>query len=310
MACGLIGTLKLMTLWFGPNSFATLSGVIFSIGTFGSMVATTPLVLLVGFVGWRLAFSFIAGFTLLIAFVFHGVVRDTPPGGAHAFHPAKADARDDDIFTSLRLLLNSREYWIASCGSFFRYGIFAAVQTLWAGPYLMGPMLLSPLETANLILLMNIALIIGVPVWGWLSDRVLKTRKGVVLLGFASLCITMFTIAMLSPGTRLLILAVLFFCFGFSSGTGMVMITHVKEHMPIEMSGVAMTGINFFTMIGAAILVQGLGSLMQHFYPHASQGIDAFRWSFRICAVCLFLVSLLFCFSRDAKTNHEYKINL
>ena len=40
MACNLMGTLKLVSNWFGPLTFATLSGVVFSIGTLGNIIAT------------------------------------------------------------------------------------------------------------------------------------------------------------------------------------------------------------------------------------------------------------------------------
>ena len=48
MACNLMGTYKLLTLWFSPRSFATLAGIVVALGTAGNMVATTPLVVLVG----------------------------------------------------------------------------------------------------------------------------------------------------------------------------------------------------------------------------------------------------------------------
>ncbi len=60
MGCNLMGTFKAMTIWFSPATFATLSGVTFSIGTLGNMLATTPLALLVARVGWRMALSSIA----------------------------------------------------------------------------------------------------------------------------------------------------------------------------------------------------------------------------------------------------------
>ena len=42
MACNLMGTFKLLTQWFEPLIFATLSGIVISIGTLGNIVATTP----------------------------------------------------------------------------------------------------------------------------------------------------------------------------------------------------------------------------------------------------------------------------
>jgi hypothetical protein len=69
--------------------------------------------------------------------------------------------------------------------------------------------------------------------------------------------------------------------------------------MPAQMSGAAMTGINFFTMIGPAIFLQGLGLLMQTLYPAASRGAEAFHAAFIVCIACLVLITLLYCFTNE-----------
>jgi hypothetical protein len=69
--------------------------------------------------------------------------------------------------------------------------------------------------------------------------------------------------------------------------------------MPHEMSGAAMTGINFFTMIGPAVFLQGLGTLMQTLYPDASRGPDAFIAAFILCVICLSIISLLYLFTKE-----------
>jgi MFS family permease len=43
MACNLMGTFKLLTEWFEPLFFATLTGLVVATGTFGNIIATTPL---------------------------------------------------------------------------------------------------------------------------------------------------------------------------------------------------------------------------------------------------------------------------
>jgi len=70
MACNLMGSFKLLTLWFGSLRFATLSAFILSLGTAGNIAATTPLVLLVKAVYWRPAFTIIAAVNLLLAIIF------------------------------------------------------------------------------------------------------------------------------------------------------------------------------------------------------------------------------------------------
>jgi len=301
MACYLMGTLKLITEWFGPLSFATLSGIVFSIGTVGNMAATIPLVLLVQQMGWRLTFVFIGGINLIITLILYMIVRDRPEQKQEFPVPSTSEAAHSfhRKFSGLGLLLRKGDYWIISLGTFVRYGIFAAFQTLWAGPYLMEVMGLSAVNTGNLIFLMNLGLILGGPTWGALSDRIFMTRKWIVFCGLGALSFVTLIIAMLSPGTGLLALGVLFFGFGLFGSAGSLMYAHIKDLMPIEMAGTAMTGINFFTMIGPAVFLQGIGSFMQHFYPHASRGSDAFTAALILCAACLGGTSLLYMFTRD-----------
>ncbi len=71
--------------------------------------------------------------------------------------------------------------------------------------------------------------------------------------------------------------------------------------MPPQMAGVAMTGINFFNMIGPAIFLQGLGSLMQTLYPDASRGPQAFNSAFIVCSVCLAIAIMLYFFTAEKR---------
>ena len=298
MACNLMGTLKLLTVWFGPATFATLSGVIFSIGTLGNMAAATPLVLLVNAMGWRQTFMVIAGVNLLLVLILYVVVRDTPPDRPTT-SPQELFPDVRRAFSGLALLLKKREYWIISLASLVSYGVYGAFQTLWAGPYLMEAMGQSVMNAGHLILLMNLGAISGGPVWGILSDRILKTRKWLVSGGLLIVVLMVLLMAGLPGGTGFLALAFLFFSFGFFRATGLLMYVHIKEIMPLEMAGTAMTGINFFTMIGPALFLQGLGIFMQSLYPESSRGAEAFTASFLVCAFCSFLVAVFYLFTRD-----------
>ena len=78
MAANLMGTFKLISLWFDPRSFATLTALVFSLGTTGSILAATPLVLMVHWIGWRMTFWVFAGINLAITAVFYWIVQDDP----------------------------------------------------------------------------------------------------------------------------------------------------------------------------------------------------------------------------------------
>jgi sugar phosphate permease len=299
MACNLMGTYKLLTLWFSPKAFATLAGIVVALGTAGNMLATTPLVILVNQFGWRSSFQLIAVINFILTFLFYIIVRDRPLQGDSDFPVASMNTRQ--AFGNIQKLFKQKDFWIISFATFARYGIFAAFQALWAGPYLMEVMGYSALTTGNLILLLNVGMISGAPCWGILSDRLFNTRKWVIIAGSIAIVLTIIILAIIPLGTPLSLVSLLFFCFGFFNATGLLMYPHIKELMPLEMSGTAMTGINFFTMIGPAVFLQGLGILMQTLHPEASRGPEAFNAAFMVCIISLLLVLVLYFFTRERK---------
>jgi sugar phosphate permease len=300
MACNLMGTFKLLTLWFSPRKFATLMGIVIAIGTVGNMGATTPLVILVESIGWRAGFQVIAVINLLVILAFYVVVCDPPAKSSDDQNHAPSISLHD-VFGSIQLLFKRKDYWIISFSTLVRYGVYAAFQALWAGPFLMEVMGYSAITTGNLILLLNFGMILGGPCWGALSDRLFKARKGAIMGGLIGIAMTIMVLMSIPAGMHPAILALLFFCFGFFNAAGMLMYPHIKEMMPPQMAGVAMTGINFFNMIGPAVFLQGLGSLMQTLYPDASRGPQAFNSAFIVCSVCLVIATTLYFFTAEKR---------
>lgn len=301
MSCNLMGTLKLMTVWFAPSHFATISGFIFSIGTVGNMAATVPFVALVEWTGWRQAYVAIAALNFLIVIVLFLVVHDRPLYNSTPTLSEPLELKLSETLGNLVLLLRKKDYWIISMATLVGYGTFAAFQTLWAGPYLIEVIGLSALQAGNLILLMNLGMIIGSPSWGALSDRVFKTRKWVIFSGTLGTAAVMLILAEKSASPAVITLALLFLCFGTFRSAGLLMYPHIKELVHLNTAGAAMAGVNFFTMVGPAVFLQGLGHLMQALYPEASRGPQAFQAAFYLCAGCLAAISFLYIFTREKK---------
>jgi sugar phosphate permease len=298
MAGNLMGTLKLIGEWFGPSRFATLSALVVSVGTVGNLAAASPLVLLVQAVGWRAAFWILAALTLALALLFFAVVRDRPEGREAEAVALKAESARS-LFAGLRMLFGRRDYWIISFGTFCRYGVYAAVQALWAGAYLINAQGASALETGHLLFLMSIGMVVGCPLWGWLSDVVLQARKSVIVAGMIGMMAVLAILAALPAGAGFGLPALLFFGFGVFGGAGQVMYAHIKERMPAAYAGTAMTGINFFTMIGVAFFLQALGGFLQRMQPQAALGPMAFRQAFFLCGACPGLSALLYLATRE-----------
>jgi sugar phosphate permease len=302
MACNFMGTLKLITIWFKPGQFATLSAVIVSAGTAGNIAAATPLVLMVQAMGWRNSFLTMSGLTFCMAILFFFLVTDRPGTKTIQTHTPGSRPRIKDTLASARTLFSRKDFWIISFSTFCRYGIYASVQSLWAGPYLINVAGLSPVTTGNILLLMSMGMIIGSPVSGHLSDSIFTSRKKIIISGICGMILVLGIIISLPPEAGREILALLFFCFGLFSSSGQVMYAHIKEQVPLENAGMAMTGINFFTMAGVAVFLQGLGSLMKFLYPGTSLGPEAFRGGFIFCALCLVLIGLLYLLTSETLT--------
>jgi len=299
MACNFMGGLKLITIWFNPKQFATLSALIVSIGTAGNIAAATPLVLMVQVMGWRNSFVTMGVVTFFIIILFFVLVSDTPMVQKIEQTKTSSRPRIKDTIKSARTLFSQKDFWIISFSTFCRYGIYASVQGLWAGPYLTKVAGFSNITAGNIILLMSIGLIIGCPLSGHLSDNIFNSRKKIIIPGLCGMTGILWLLVFLSPGTGPVMLSILFFGFGLFSGSGQIMYAHIKEQVPHQNAGMAMTAINFFTMAGVAVFLQGMGALMKILHPGASLGVSAFKSAFIFCAVCLTIVSAVYLWTKE-----------
>ena len=73
-----LSCLKLASSWFAHKQFALLTGLLLSIGLFGSILGEGPLLYLVQYYAWRHALKIVAIFGFVIVFLIILVVRDGP----------------------------------------------------------------------------------------------------------------------------------------------------------------------------------------------------------------------------------------
>lgn len=298
MAGNLVGSMKLIGHWFSRREFATVAGAFGALGALGNILATTPLALAIGAIGWRRTFLAMAAVTAALALVFLGLVRERPRAG----EPQGADPAPETVPVAemIRRLVSTRDYWLISLGAFCRYGSFVAIQALWAGPWLVEVAGLSPLRAANLILLLNVAYVVGSPLGGWLSDRVLSSRKKLVLAALAGTAAAELALALsgadTSIGTVALVLAVL----GVTSSFGQVIWAHVREVMPARMAGMAMSGVNFFNILGAAAFLHGTGWVLDRWSAGGPRTAGGYRAAFLAASVMVAVALGLYAFTRDA----------
>jgi sugar phosphate permease len=309
MACVLMGTFKALTAWFTPDEFATMIGLTYSVGTLGNILATSPLAYMASLVGWRISFVIIGIATILLCAMVFRVVRDRPEEGW--ISESKSKEEHIPILLSLRMIFGSIAFWQISMVNFFRYGTFVAIQGLWAGPYLMDALGYSPIQAGNILLMMSLGGIIGGPLGGRLSDRVLRSRKKVVIWGMCAYGMGIFFLTGSTSITSDVFYYVLFLCLGCFMSFGMVVFSHIKELFDTRMAATAMTAINFFTMMGAAVFTQGMGTVIEIFpkvggiYPPR-----AYHIAFLSCLLGVALAVAFYGFSKDTTPSDAASIEM
>jgi sugar phosphate permease len=313
MACVLMGTFKVFTAWFSPDEFGTMIGLTHSVGTLGNILATSPLAYLTILLGWRTSFVIIGIVTILTCAIVFKVVRDRPggPKGERVTENVTDKEEHIPIPLSLRMIFGKLAFWQISTAVFFRHGTSGAIRGLWGGPYLMDVLGYSPIRAGNILMMMSLGAIIGGPLGGKLSDRVFRSRKKVVIGGMSAYAMGIFFLTGWARITHEVFYYGLFFCLGFFMSFGIVIFSHIKELFDIRMAATAMTAVNFFAMMGAAVFMQAMGKVIEIFpkvggvYPPS-----AYHTAFTLCLLGIAIAIAFYGFSKDTKPNGASRIEI
>jgi MFS family permease len=298
MASILMGSLKVFTLQFPPEKFATLMGTLVSIGTLGNILAASPLAYLTSTIGWRMTFIMAGGVTAFLAFLTFFILGGEKKRNEDlTFSPMSSP--ELKILQSFRLILGSLTFWQIAAVAFFRFGISMGLQGLWLGPYLMDSKGYSPVQAGNLLILLAIGMIVGGPISGQLSDRIFRNNKGVALWGTCLYTLSLLPLMGIFKIQSSLWYGLIFFLMGFFNAFGMIIYSHAKSFFPIAISGTVMTWVNFFTMAGAAIFMPALGKIIESF-PRTghSYPAEAYHLSFLICFLGMAASLIFYGFSK------------
>lgn len=298
MSGTLMGAMKIFALRYEASYFGTLSGLMISIGALGNMLAATPLVILTDTLGWRNTFLLVGGFIGAISLIAFRVLRPVRDDFYRA--AATAEVQAIPFGEGLKLLLCNLTFWQCSGVAFVMYGTFVALQGLWSGPYLRDIRGFSAIETGNILFFLSVGRIVGSTLCGVLSDRVFKTRKWVITPATA-----LYTLTFLGLNGVVLISSiwangVLFFLIACFGSVSILLYAQLKEILPTNLLGLTSTSLNFFVMIGGAVIMQLLGWIVEY-YPQKN-GVyspEAYYTAFWFCLIMSLVPLIFYLFSKE-----------
>jgi sugar phosphate permease len=295
-----VSAMRVLADWFKHDEFTIYCGIFVSIGNAGSLMSAAPLVALMTAFGWRRAMTFISGITIVIVFLLFLFMRNKPAdiGGADI-----ADIEGSEVtgYTSLgvgeslQIVIKKYNFWTIAILFFVWYGTQMGFQALWAGPYLMNVYQLGKTQTGNILLFIPLGLIFGSTIAGIIADRIIKSKKKVVMIGVAMSILTWLILIFMIDSMSLPVIKLIMLIFGVFSGFEVVLWTNLKENIDPRIFGTGSGFLNIFVFSGAAIYQQILGVIIAK--APVVEGLLAtsgFRAAFIFCAVSLSVAFMVF----------------
>ena len=172
--------------WLDAPSLLRANSWMLMSGSLGMLASTLPVQWLLPLVGWRALFWVLAGLVLVAIAVIALVVPTWTTDAA-----AKTDTPD-----GYAEVWKNRYFQKMSPLAFFNYGGLVAVQTLWAGPWMVKVAGYTPLEAATGLFYLNAVMLLTFWGWGlvnprlaragWHTDRLITWGVPVSLLALAA----------------------------------------------------------------------------------------------------------------------------
>jgi sugar phosphate permease len=261
-----VPTMKVLAEWFHMREFATMTGILMAVGGIGSLSAAAPLALLSTWMGWRFSFILVGVVTLLLSMLVLLFVRDRPADKGWA-SPAAAIGQDPapvGLTEGMRKVLSCPWFWPVAVWFFFDCAVFFSFGGLWGGPYLMQVYGLTKSEAGQILSMLAIGMILGSPAVSYLSNRVFRGRKPVLVLSSVVLIGMTGLLAFYTEKLSILALYALCLCLGiFSSSVVVIGFTTTKELFPVRIAGTSTGLVNLFPFAGGAVAQPVLGYVLE-----------------------------------------------
>jgi len=259
-----IPTMKILSQWYRRDEFASMAGLYNAVGGMGVLAGTWLLGSLATRIGWRLSFEIIGVITLAVVILAWLVVRDRPSDmgwpAVEEMESRGATPPAMPLLAGLGRVLTEKHFWPVAVWFFFDCGIFFGFGGLWGGPYLMHVYGLTRTEAGAVLGMIAWGMIIGSPLMGFVSDRLLKSRKKPFIVCAACLAAELFFLYLHPAGLARPLLYVAFFLLSiFSSAIVIVGFTTTKELFPTAMAGTSVGAVNLFPFLGGAVYMPLMG---------------------------------------------------
>ena len=272
-------------IWFAENQQQSANSWMLMIASLGFLSSTLPIQLLLPVLGWRWIFGLIAililiSIILMLVFIPKWSLRSkdslentTKPGSL-------ADVWKNKFFISLIPM------------GLFNYGGLLAIQTLWAGPWMIRVAGYSPLESATGLFWINITMLASFFLWGFFLPKIINfgfNALKILRFGLPISFLVMLSIIVLGSKAGAFYITLFILSSIFLSVTQPAVGLSFKKHM----AGKALTSFNLLIFLGTFIMQWIMGLVIDLVKNFGYTEIIGFKAAFSFF-LFLSLISYIF----------------
>ncbi len=267
--------------WLAPATQLRANSWMLMTGSMGMLCSTLPVQWLLPVMGWRPMFWGLAALNVLAILLivwqvptWRVVAAPAPPAGSSpGWFAGYRDVWAHPYFRRLVPL------------GFFSYGGLLAMQTLWAGPWMVRVSGYSPLEAATGLFWINVTMLFTFWAWGWLNPWL--SRRGwhanlLMTWGIPLNLLVQAVLVAVGPGTGTLAWAL--FCM--TNSVVSLAQPAVGLAFPPALAGRALSAFNLVIFSGVFAVQWGFGLLVDGFLLLGATTPQAFQFAMGLFLMC------------------------
>jgi len=277
-AC-LMGPLTAYRIWYQDETQQRANSWMLMVGAIGMLSSSLPVQFFLPIIGWRMIFITLA---LLTIFCIILIIFFIPN-----WNKANIQSNSKDN-GSLKEIWNNDFFKSLVPMGFFNYGGLFAIQTLWAGPWMVKVSGYTPEQSANGLFIIYFSLLISFLSWGYLVPKISKNVSDAIKLlkfGAPLNLIVLAFIIYLGPK------AGAYHWAFFAVSSVFLSLTQPAVGMAFSLSnaGKALTSFNLLLFVGAFVLQWVIGVLIDYSMGLGFSEIIGFK-----VAMMFFLITSFF----------------
>ena len=284
--------------WLTPIAQMRTNSWLLMTGSLGMLMSTLPVQWVLPFMGWRFVFVCLSGVLVLSLVMIKiwvpawQIIGKATPG---------VDKKDIEFWASYGLVIKNPYFIKLAPIGFFGYGSLLAIQTLWAGPWMVQIENFTPAQAASGLFFINLAMLFCFGGWGWALPALEKAGFGIVRLmkliyPLSLLCIVLLVSQKSGWSAEILIL----YCLT-SSVIAMIQPT-VGLAFEGNLAGKALCAYNLVIFLGIFAVQWGLGLMIDLGVSFGLSADDSYRAAFMVDLCCCAVSFVYFLLAKEDKS--------